>query len=154
MPLFGPPDVEKLKARKDIRGLTGALGYQKDPSIRCSAARALGELKAYEVFKPLVNALKDSDVNVRRVSAAALGDFGSYAVGELIQALNHSDEYAGSAGSLDRLRIIQSALDKHAVNNLIEWLTTHSIKAKWKYAGQRRSCWVITDILARRPLKC
>jgi len=29
MPLFGPPNVEKLKAKRDVKGLIKALGYQK-----------------------------------------------------------------------------------------------------------------------------
>ncbi len=44
MPLFGPPDVSKLKAKKDIKGIVKALYYKKDSSVQCDAADALGEL--------------------------------------------------------------------------------------------------------------
>jgi HEAT repeat protein len=42
--LFGPPDIAKLKAKGDIKGLVEALSYQKDPSVRTQSAFALGEL--------------------------------------------------------------------------------------------------------------
>ena len=29
MPLFGPPDVEKLKAKKNVKGLIKALRYKR-----------------------------------------------------------------------------------------------------------------------------
>ena len=41
--LFGPPNIDKLKAKHDVQGLIKALSNQED-SIRCSAAIALGEL--------------------------------------------------------------------------------------------------------------
>ena len=42
MGLFGPPNVAKLAAKRDVLGLIRALGYQKDVPIRCAAAEALG----------------------------------------------------------------------------------------------------------------
>ena len=44
MPLFGPPDVEKLKAQNNFNGLIKALGYKKDAAVRQAAAQALIEL--------------------------------------------------------------------------------------------------------------
>jgi hypothetical protein len=41
MPAKGPPDIEKLAANHDIRGLINALTYDQDPSISEAAARAL-----------------------------------------------------------------------------------------------------------------
>jgi hypothetical protein len=41
MPLFGPPDIEKLTEKKNIRGLITALGYENDSNIREAAAQAL-----------------------------------------------------------------------------------------------------------------
>lgn len=43
MPLFGPPNIEKLKERGDVDGLIRALGH-KDWRTRREAAVALGEL--------------------------------------------------------------------------------------------------------------
>jgi HEAT repeat protein len=48
--LFGPPDVAKLKAKGDVKGLAQALGYkvgsEKDRHVRRAAAEALGTLGA------------------------------------------------------------------------------------------------------------
>ena len=44
MPLFGPPDVEKLKTRGDVKGLVKALDYKKDSKLRRDAAAALRSL--------------------------------------------------------------------------------------------------------------
>ena len=43
MPLFGPPNVDKLEANGDVPGLIKALGYEKDSGVRHDAARALGK---------------------------------------------------------------------------------------------------------------
>lgn len=41
MPLFGPPNIEKLLAKKNIQGLIRAMDYKKDTEVRCQAAEAL-----------------------------------------------------------------------------------------------------------------
>lgn len=42
MPLFGgPPGVEKLKVKRNVKALIKALGYKKDEHVRWAAARAL-----------------------------------------------------------------------------------------------------------------
>jgi tetratricopeptide (TPR) repeat protein len=43
MRLFGPPNVEQLKANGDVKGLIKALSYKKDAAIRQAAAQALIE---------------------------------------------------------------------------------------------------------------
>ena len=72
--LFGTPDVEKLKDRHDIKGLTRALRYKKESSIRVAAAVALGTLEDMQIIDPLVLALKDNVPDVRRAAAEALGN--------------------------------------------------------------------------------
>jgi Lon protease-like protein/HEAT repeat protein len=42
---FGPPNIDKLLKKKDVRGLIKALSYPKDESICLAAIKALGELK-------------------------------------------------------------------------------------------------------------
>ena len=50
MPLFGPPNIKNLEAKKNIKGLIQALGYQKDDhsrkprQVRIDAADALGRI--------------------------------------------------------------------------------------------------------------
>ena len=44
MPLFRPPDVEKLKTEGNVEGLIKALGYKEDLHVRWDAAEALGQI--------------------------------------------------------------------------------------------------------------
>ncbi|MBI5653944.1 MAG: HEAT repeat domain-containing protein [Chloroflexi bacterium] len=73
MGLFGPPDVEKMKAKRDVKGLIKALRYEKDWEIRKSAAAALGKICDASAVEPLVAALKDSNEHVRGYATEALG---------------------------------------------------------------------------------
>lgn len=80
--LFGPPNVEKMKARGDVQGLIKALGYKAkaadykaESEIRHAAARALVEIGAPAVELLLV-ALRNEDMGVRHRAAYALGDIG------------------------------------------------------------------------------
>ena len=57
MPLFGPPNVDKLKAKRDVKGLSRALSYQKDDEVRRRAAKALGEIGDAQAVEPLTAAL-------------------------------------------------------------------------------------------------
>jgi hypothetical protein len=41
MPLFGPPNVSKLAAKGDLKGLIKALGYQRDWLVRRQAVEAV-----------------------------------------------------------------------------------------------------------------
>jgi hypothetical protein len=55
MPLFGPPNVKKMKAKGNIKGLIKALDFNNDRVVRRAAAEALvaiyksGRLGAKEV---------------------------------------------------------------------------------------------------------
>jgi len=97
MSLFGPPNVEKLKTKGDVKGLIKALGYEnkKDMNnqweIRRHASEALVQIGDPAV-KQLINTLKDSDLFVRRSAAKALGRIGNaLAVDPLIAALKSDD---------------------------------------------------------------
>ncbi len=88
MGLFGPPNVQQLKAKRDVQGLFKALGYQKDWHVRASAAQALGELGDRHAVEPLIASLKESDGNVQQAAAQALGQLGdTRAVEPLIASL-------------------------------------------------------------------
>jgi HEAT repeat protein len=87
MSLFGPPNVEKMKAKRDVEGLIKALGYRKDKGVCKAAAGALVEIGTPAVA-PLVAALKDSDTHVQWQAARALGQIGdARAIEPLIAAL-------------------------------------------------------------------
>lgn len=91
MGLFGPPDVEKLKAKGDVPGLIQALVYQKDAGIRKAAAYALGQLGNSVAVQPLLRALGDVD-EVMAAAAVALVQIGDReAIGRLVEALKSSD---------------------------------------------------------------
>ena len=92
MNLFGPPDVEKLKAKKDINGLIKALQYKKkedygEPvSIRMDAAKALGELRAEQAIPLLIEKLNHNHNGLSAAAYTALEKIGKPAVPWLIAA--------------------------------------------------------------------
>jgi HEAT repeat protein len=73
MGLLGLPDIEKMKARRDVRGLIRALGYQKDAAVCPAAASALGWIDDARAVEPLIAALKNRDSGVLAAVARALG---------------------------------------------------------------------------------
>jgi HEAT repeat protein len=78
MPLFGPPNIDKLKAKRDVKGLIKALGYEraavkdKAEGVRYYAARALGQIGDARAVEPLIAMLKDNWRTVREAAAEAL----------------------------------------------------------------------------------
>jgi HEAT repeat protein len=90
--LFGPPNIEKMKARGDVEGLVKALDYQKDSGVRRAAALALGDTGDGRSIEPLITALKDRGGAVYEAAAEALGKIGgARAVEPLIAALKDDD---------------------------------------------------------------
>ena len=91
MPLFGPPNISQLEAKRDAQGLIKALSY-KDAAIRIAAADALAPLRDPLAVEPLVGLLKDEKAEVRRASVAALAARGGGRVVEpLVAALGDRD---------------------------------------------------------------
>jgi HEAT repeat protein len=103
MALFGPPDIEKEKRKRNVNGLIKALGYQKDMSIRLEAARALGELGDARAVDPLIQIL-DPDMQkfMREAAAKALGEIGDIRAIEplLAAAFKDSDELVCRAAAI------------------------------------------------------
>ena len=58
---------------KSLRGLVNALRNDQDPSVRCDAAQALGEMGDVRARQPLATALWDQSREVRIAAARALG---------------------------------------------------------------------------------
>jgi HEAT repeat protein len=56
--IFGPPNVNKLKAKGDIKRLISALYYRKDSAIWQKAAIALGEIGS-PAIEPLIEIIQD-----------------------------------------------------------------------------------------------
>ncbi|MDP8233546.1 MAG: HEAT repeat domain-containing protein [Candidatus Saelkia tenebricola] len=70
------PNMEKLKAKKNIKGLIRLLQNKKDYSMRSFAVEALGDIKDKRAVEPLIVILKNSDENIRERAVEALGRIG------------------------------------------------------------------------------
>ena len=75
MPLFGPPNVDKFKAKGDAPGLRKALEYQNHWGS-AGTLEALGQMGDAGAVAPLIAALKDDTSSVRQAAAEALGQIG------------------------------------------------------------------------------
>ena len=65
------PNVEKMEAKKDVKGLIKALTYE-DRDVRKAAAYALGEIGDAQAVEGLKQALKHKDWDLRWYAAEAL----------------------------------------------------------------------------------
>lgn len=114
--LFGLPDVEKLKAKRNVKGLIKTLHYKQDKLIRKKAAIALGEIRPRQAVEPLIKALQDEDRDVRKAAVIALGEIkDTRSVEPLVIALIDEDVFVREKVvlALGQLR------DKRAVEPLI-----------------------------------
>jgi HEAT repeat protein len=136
--LFGPPDwkklkanIEKLRARRDVKGLIKALSYQKDykDNVHQWAAEALGEIGDARAVEPLIVALKEGYTDVRRGAAEALCKIGAPAVEPLIAALKGTNgtvrrDAAESLGKIGDTRAVEpliAALKDTEKNMCVQW---------------------------------
>ncbi len=90
MPLFGrsgPPDIHKLEAKRDVKGLIEALSYGQDGLLWSQAAQALGRLGDPAAARPLILCLRKIGSNLRAHVVAALVAIGAPAVEPLIAEL-------------------------------------------------------------------
>ena len=79
MPLFGPPNIEKLKEKRDVTGLLKALDH-RDTATRLNAEHALNELGT-EIAEPLARAaLSAWTAKVRHAATEELRKLGKAAV--------------------------------------------------------------------------
>lgn len=118
MPLFGSPNVRKLKSVGDVDGLISALA-DRNRDIREAALAALVELGT-TALEPLVAVLHVKKPLVRSGAAVALGRLGdSRAVQSLIELLSDVDPEvryyaAGALGQIGDARAIQPLIDSFA----------------------------------------
>lgn len=97
MPLFGSPNVSKLAAKGDLKGLIKALDYQRDWLVRRQAVEALKASGGARAIEALVGALGDSNSTVRDEAAEALAALGVSSVEPRVGT--PSDGYSGARGS-------------------------------------------------------
>jgi HEAT repeat protein len=136
--------IEKLK---HVNSLIKVLKYKRDPSVRRSAAKALGRIGDKRAVEPLIQALKDENYCVREEAAWALGDIGdTRAVEPLIQSLKEIDTDRdvrhSAAGALGRIG------DKRAVEPLLL-----ALKDKNNQNVQRQAAWSLGQIRDERAIK-
>jgi HEAT repeat protein len=116
--LFGPPDVEKLKSKRDVKGLIKALGFQNADSIRQSAAQALGEMGDASAIEPLITALITS--GTRDAAANALAMIGLPAVEPLITRLSYEKaDYLKQTAKLNAM-MGKPAMNEQQIAALVE----------------------------------
>ena len=70
------PNIEELKARRDVEGLIRAL-KDSDWLVRARAAEALGKIGDSRAVEPLIEALDDVNVIVQIYAAEALHKIGN-----------------------------------------------------------------------------
>ena len=103
MPLFGQPNVEKMKGKGNIKGLINALGYEKDPHVSQEASLALLELGDMSV-KPLIAALEHKETAVRQPAADILVKFGEKGITPLMAALKNWESRDAAVHALAKVR--------------------------------------------------
>jgi len=125
-----PPDIEELKSNQDVEGLIKALGYKsEDYLIPNNAAFALVEIGEPAV-EPLIDALKNENIDIRQRAAFALGNIGDKrAVEPLIEALNDELVRSNAATALGKIG------DARAVEPLIEAFKDEYEKVQQKVSG-------------------
>ena len=108
---FFKPNIEKMKAKKDVGGLIKAL-KDKDGGVRVSAAEALGKIGYAGAIESLVQVLNDEERDVRSEAAEALGKIKEErAVEPLIHALK--DENVDVRWRAGQYRMGKRARENH-----------------------------------------
>ena len=103
------PNIEKMKAKKDVKGLIKAL-KEEDEDVRDWAVAALIEIGEPAV-EPLIKALKEEDEDVRDWAVAALIKIGEPAIEPLIKAFSDKDKYIPIRASWTLIRIGEPAVE-------------------------------------------
>ena len=124
MALFRP-NVEKLKANRDIDGLLKALEDKKD-RVRSEAAKALGEIggtipmpKFGIVMVKLVDTFEDKSDEVRDAVSNALGKIGAPAVQPLLSAVQIKQSMPVFVGAESALAMIGAPAVEPIIGTLI-----------------------------------
>jgi HEAT repeat protein len=157
MPLFGPPNIEKLTAKRDVQGLINALSYMKDSDqekhydIRRQAAEVLGEMGDARAVKPLIAAFNDKEISVREEAAHALGKIGDgSAVDALIDAFLFTQPNFVGKPAVEALRKIGAdrAVDTFtgALKNRDKWIR-HKAAEGLGVMGDARAVEALIDAL-------
>jgi HEAT repeat protein len=97
MPLFGPPNIEKLMSKRNTKGLIKAL---QDAKLRRDAVVALGKIRDPRAVPSLIDTLQDPDPKVQQAAAVALGEISDTAAAQpLVDALKNRNLYVRQAAA-------------------------------------------------------
>ena len=122
------PDIAKLHAKRDVKGLIKALAYPGEVTVRVNAARALGELGDPRAVEPLVAMLQNKQHFVAE-PLARLGD--PRAVEPLIAALGE-DRYGGVARALGMLRDPRAVGPSSAPSGAVSGRSSNRPRSPWE----------------------
>ena len=134
MPFFNfhkRPNIQNLKATKDIDGLISALEYPDDHNIRLAAASALGKIGDGRAVNPLITRLKDQR-RVREAAVQSLGLIGDERAVDPLMTLLEDESWevrSTVAKALGRIGAIR------AIPHLKELLDDDNDNVRW-YASQ------------------
>ncbi len=139
--LFGPPDIEKLKAKRDIKGLIKVLSSSEKSGYvwslaRGAAAKALGQIGDTSAVEALVNALQGDAWDAAAEALGCLGD--CRAVEPLIAILQPASNTARKSTPV--IEALGSLRDVRAVLPLIALLE------------DRRGAWDADDTKRRQAI--
>jgi HEAT repeat protein len=126
MAIFGgtaQPNIEKLAAKHDIKGLLKALSYEGEyeEAIHHQAVQALGQLKAQQAVEPLLAMLSDSDlpITMRILIIHTLGQIGTATAVETLASMlkdkraevhNAAAQALGTIGSPEAIEPLIAAI--------------------------------------------
>ncbi len=101
--LLGPPKIETLVEKRDIRGLISALAYKTNAGLRADAAAALKKLGSYQALTPLISALKDPSSIVRIQAVWAVAELAGVDGIEAIETVFENSDPAVCRTAIDAL---------------------------------------------------
>ena len=148
MPLFGPPNIGRLSAKKNVAGLIKALAWQQQDDIRAGAARALGQIGDTRAVMPLTVTLRDPQWSVRLASAEALAQIPDVrALDHLIAASSDDSVFVRMAAGRALVNI-----GPPAVEPLIEALTDDELSVPYTRQTAATALGRLHDLGAVEPL--
>jgi HEAT repeat protein len=90
MGIFGPPNIEKLKAKRKTKALIKALQYP-NVEVRTAAAEALGQVNNSQAIESIIDLIGKNadDPEILNIYAIALGNIGAHAADPLIKFIEN-----------------------------------------------------------------
>lgn len=104
--LFFKPNIEKLRNKKDVKGLLVAL-RNNDIAIRSQAISALGELKVLDALEEIIPLLKNDNTHIKILAVSAIGKIGDRkTIDHIIPLLNDKNKKVRSE-AIETIRMLR-----------------------------------------------